>query len=255
MSKIPFNQRLGRAISRNTPTILTGISIAGLMSTVFMAVEATPRALQIIEDERRERRDDDIPKTDIIKLTWKCYIPTIILGTLTATCIIRTNSINLKRNAALAGLYSITETTLKEYQKKVVETIGANKERVIRDEVTKEQMLKNPVSKRNITDTGKGETLCYDEMSGRYFKSDIESIRRIENQINQELLHAMYISLNDIYYELGLRTIKVGDDIGWYVEHGLVEFDFSSQLTEEGLPCLVIDYVTAPRFRYLKPGE
>lgn len=60
----------------------------------------------------------------------------------------------------------------------------------------------------------------------------------------------MYISLNDFYYEIGLRGISIGDDIGWDIDRGYIDLDFSSQLAEDGVPCLVIDYGVAPRYGY-----
>ena len=60
----------------------------------------------------------------------------------------------------------------------------------------------------------------------------------------------MYITLNDVYYALGLSNTKMGDDLAWSVEDGMIDFNFSSQLTEDGIPCLVVDYTIGPRFDY-----
>jgi hypothetical protein len=171
------------------------------------------------------------------------------MGGVTVACIIGANSINLKRNAALASVYSITEATLKEYQSKVIETIGEKKEQAVRDEIAKDHLAKDPVSKKEVILTGKGEVLCYDSISGRYFKSDMEKLRRLENDFNKTLLTEMYVSLNDVYYEMGLKGIKIGDDIGWNVD-SLIEFNFSSQLTDDGQPCIVVDYLVGPRTDY-----
>ena len=134
-------QSLRNTVSKNSPMILTGLGVAGLVTTTVMAVKATPKALELINDERHSRADEDetfiygdtpIPKMDLIKLTWKCYIPTAIMGGLTVVCIISANSISTKRNAAIAGLYSLTEKSLKEYQTKVVEVVGENKAKEIK---------------------------------------------------------------------------------------------------------------------------
>ena len=60
----------------------------------------------------------------------------------------------------------------------------------------------------------------------------------------------MYVSLNDFYYEIGLPSIKLGDDIGWNIDNGYIDLHFSSQLAEDGRPCLVIDYLYGPRYDY-----
>ncbi len=67
-------------------------------------------------------RTDSEPK-DIIKTAWPCYIPAAV-GAISVFCLIGASSTNLRRNAALATAYTLSESTLKEYQEKVVETIG-----------------------------------------------------------------------------------------------------------------------------------
>lgn len=62
----------------------------------------------------------------------------------------------------------------------------------------------------------------------------------------------MYVSLNDFYYKIGLDNTKIGDDLGWNIENGLIELHFSSQLAADGTPCLVMDYQVAPKYDYNK---
>lgn len=246
-------QNVGKTINKNSPTILTGLAVAGFVTTVIFAVKATPKALEILDQEKIMRRDYDnnrpITKTDVIKLTWKTYLPTFLMGATSISCMIFANHINLRRNAMLSSLYALSETTLKEYQNKVVETIGENKERKIRDEIKEDKIKNNPPKEANVIVTGKGDTLCYDVLSGRYFKSDIESIRKIENETNKKLLSNMWVSLNEVYDDLGLPSIDLGRDIGWDVDK-MLEFNFTSKLTEDGRPCLVIDYMVGPRLPY-----
>ena len=112
-------------------------------------------------------------------------------------------------------------------------------------------MDKNPVSKTNVIVTGGGTTRCYDHLSGRYFNSDIEKIRKAVNNLNHELLNGMgYASLNDFYDELGLAHSGIGSDMGWNVIDGLIEIDFSSHIDDEGVPCIVLDYVRSPKYNY-----
>lgn len=259
-------KNLGVVISKNSPTILTGTAVAGLITTAIFAVKATPKALRILEDEGEQRwensnYDEDgsrphmhyrcyIKPIEQFQLTWKCYIPTAAIATASIVCIIGANSINLRRNAALASVYTITETAFKEYQSKVAETIGKNKELKVRDELASDHIKANPPEPSEVIFTGKGEVLCFDSLSGRYFKHDIENIRRIENRLNKMLINEDHISLNDLYFELGLAGTKMGDDLGWHIETGMLEFRYSSQLTEDEIPCLVLDYSITPTFYY-----
>jgi hypothetical protein len=244
-------QKFGSTITKNSPTILTGLAVAGLVSTTVMAVRTTPKAVLIMDMECDRRGDvSALPVKDTIQLTWKCYIPTAIMGGLTVACIIYANSINLRRNAALASVYSLSEAALKEYKTKVVETIGEKKEKTIRDDIAKDRITKHPVNENEVFITGNGETLCYDAITGRYFKSDIERIRKAVNKVGRDMLSDMFVSLNDMYDYIGLPMVKIGDMVGWHVDDGFPEADFSSQLTINGKPCLVLDFTKDLRYGF-----
>ena len=108
----------------------------------------------------------------------------------------------------------------------------------------------HPAKESEIIFVGDGETLCYDVLSGRYFKSKIDKIKKAENDLNRRMRDEMYISLNDFYYEVGLEPIKLGDDLGWNIDNGYIDLRFSSQLATDGTPCLVIDYGYGPRYDF-----
>lgn len=237
-------------LSKHSPEILTGIGVAGLLTATVLAVKATPKALTLIEEEKREKHVDKLTPVEVVKTAWKPYIPAAITGVMATACIIGASSVNAKRNAALATAYTLSETALKEYREKVVETIGEKKEQVIRDSIAKDKVEKNPVSNNEVIITEKGNTLCYDSVSGRYFRSDIDKIRRAASELDYRLRSEMYVSLNDLYYELGLPSIGIGEELGWNVDYGPMTIDFSSQLAEDGTPCLVMDYHVAPRYDF-----
>lgn len=244
LAKFALNLKNGAV--KHSPEILMGIGIAGMITTTVMAVKATPKAITLLEDGAL----DEKKPMDVIKITWKCYIPAIITGAISVTCLIGASSVNLRRNAALATAYTLSESTLREYQKKVVETIGEKKEQAVRDSVAKERIEQSPVEKTEVFITAKGNHLCFDTVSGRYFKSDIEKLKQTINELNRQMMNDMYISLNDFYYEIGLDPIKIGSDIGWNIDDGYIDLRFSSQLASDGTPCLVIDYGVAPRYDF-----
>ena len=244
---------LRAAMKKHSPEILTGIGISGMVMTTVLAVRATPKALMIIEEHTGYNHDGIIEspsKTEIVKLTWKCYIPSVVIGGVSICCLIGASSVNFRRNAALATAYTLSESALKEYQDKVIETIGEKKEQSVKDAIAKDKLEQNPIVSREVIITEKGNTLCYDVISCRYFRSDIDKIKKIENELNRRMRDDMYISLNDFYYELGLNNSSMGDDLGWNIDDGYIDLNFSSQLAEDGTPCLVINYQLAPRYDY-----
>jgi len=240
---------------KKSPEILTGIGVAGMITTTVMAVRATPKAILILNEEecRRSKLEDaNINMRDTVKLTWKCYVPSCIIGSVSIACLVGASSVNAKRNAALATAYSISESVLKDYQEKVIEVIGEKKEQGIRDSIAKDKIKKNPVEDTNVIITNKGNTLCYDVISGRYFRFDIDKIKKIENNLYRQLLDERFLSLNDFYFEIGLDNISLGDELGWNIDDGKFGLYFTSQLTHNDEPCLVINYSVAPRSNYYK---
>lgn len=238
------------ATVKHSPEILTGVGIAGMVTTTVMAVRATPKVLRLLNDEKRRQNVDKLEPVDAIKTAWKCYIPAAVTGTVSVVCLIGASSVNARRNAALTAAYTLSESTLRDYQKKVIETIGEKKEQTVRDAVAKERLEKNPVENKEVIITAKGETLCFDVVSGRYFKSDIDKLKKAENELNRQMRDEMYISLNEFYYEVGLEPVKLGEDLGWNIDDGFIDLHFSSQLATDGIPCLVIDYGYGPRYDF-----
>lgn len=238
------------SISRHSPEILTGIGIAGMVTTTILAVKATPKAIKLIEAEKQAKHVDTLSPVDTVKTVWKCYIPAAMTGVSSIACLIGSNAINAKRNAALTTVYTLSEMARNEYKEKVIETIGEKKEHTIKEKVDAERIKRDPVSKKEVIITEKGTTLCYDHVFGRYFKSDIDIINRAMNKINREIVINMYASLNDFYAELGLSPVEMGYDLGWNIDDGTIEIEPSSQLADDGTPCLVIDYSVSPKYNY-----
>lgn len=267
LNLVKFCKSAKNTAMKHSPEILTGIGITGMITATVMAVRVTPKALVLIEEEKRQLnyelleeakskgheecpRIDRLQQMELVKVTWKCYIPAAITGTMSIACLIGASSVNIRRNTALATAYKLSESTLREYQKKVVETIGEKKEQCVRDAVAKERLEKSPVESKEVIITSKGDTLCFDVISGRYFKSDIDKLKKVENELNRQMRDEMYISLNEFYYEIGLDAVKMGDDLGWNINDGYIDLAFSSQLATDGTPCLVIDYGYGPRYDF-----
>lgn len=239
-----------KTLIKRSPEILIGFGIAGMLTTTVLAVKATPKALILIEEKKAEEQLESLTVKETIQTTWKCYIPAAVMGVMSITCLVGASSINLRRNAALATAYTLSETALREYKDKVIDTIGEKKEKLIRDSIAQDKLDRNPVSTNEVIITEKGNTLCYDPFSSRYFKSDIEKLKRAENEINRQMLNDGYISLNEFYYEIGLKETRIGNDIGWNAEKGLVTLSFSSQIADDGTPCIVLDFAVPPQYGY-----
>lgn len=269
--KTNFIKNVSNTLTKHSPEILTGLGIAGMISSTVLAVKATPKAIKLLEERKEElnkkRFNDEIERDyslkdhkeldklgfkETVKTTWKCYIPTAVIMTASIACLIGASSVHIKRNAVLATAYQLSEAAAIEYKNKVIETIGAKKEEAIRDKISKDHIDQNPVTKNEIFITEKGNTLCYDHLSGRYFKSDIDKIKKSINELNHQINKSFYISLNDFYDEIGLEHTELGNVLGWNSDMGLLDLHFSSHLASEGTPCLALDFNVLPKYDYDK---
>lgn len=254
MSKFNLN-RLAKtiefALRKHAPGILTGVGITGMITTTVMAVKATPKAMELIEDKKYELKSNSITPVEVVKTCWKCYVPAAVTGALSVTCLIGSIKVSARRNAAIGAACSLSEAALREYRQKVVETLGEKKEQEVQDAIAKDRMEKDPVSKSEVVIIdSKSTTLCYDCLSGRYFKSDIDKIKRAEVELGRQMINEMYVSLNDFYWELGLDGTDLGNELGWNISKGYMDLTFSSQLAEDGTPCVVINYGCPPTYDY-----
>lgn len=255
MNKPNFAKFIGDArlaLDKHSPEILLGIGIAGMFTSIALAVKATPKALRQIDEKKKDLHKDKLTAGETVKVTWKCYIPAAVTSVTSTMCLIGSHSVLARRTAAIATAYKLSEAALSEYKEKVVETIGEKKEKVLREEIASEKATQQNSSESKVYITGSGSTLCLDPLSKRLFESDINAIKRAQNEINEKMLVSPfgYASLNEFYIELGLEPTDTGDDMGWNVSTGTVKVDISAGLTKDDRPCIVLDYRVAPRWDY-----
>lgn len=233
---------------KHSPEILIGMGIAGAASSVIFAVKATPKAMFLLEEKRQELGVEKLEAKEIIKTAAPVYIPTAVSFGVSVACIVGASSVNARRNAALTAAYTLSESTLRTYRDKVLETVGEDKEREIRQKAAIEQQQSTQEPQTLVVSSAAGQLKCFDSLSGRYFVSTKNEIDKAVNEFNRQLRDDMRISLNDWYDLIGLDTNKLGDMLGWDIERGYVETCYASRLDEDGLPCLVVNYVEPPHY-------
>jgi hypothetical protein len=240
----------------HSTTILSAAAVGGTVATAVLTGRSTIKAVDIIEKKKEELEENlkfpevklEISKVDKVKWVWRQYLPPVATGVLTITCIVMANKISSKKIAALTIAGGISERALTEYKEKVVEKLGPKKEQDLRDEIAQDRVLSTPVSSIVV---GNGKVLAFDMLTGRYFESTMEDIKRAENKINFELLQFQSCSLSHFYDELGLTPTTYSDQVGWS-NNGAVEVKVSTVLSEDNRPCLAIDFNKAPVVDYDK---
>ena len=246
---------IGKVIGKNSPHILTAVGIASYISAIVMAAKAAPKAKPAYDrvkeeyDEAIESGADRVDATvDLVHGILSDVAPyyvgvggTAILGTV---CVIAADRVHVKRNTAIMAAYTLSEKALDIYQEKVVEKLGDKKHTAVMDEIaaSDDPFGKDPANVDILDPEG---VLCYDHVTGRYFKSSIEAVRSAEADVVKRLIDETVVPLNDLYYELGMTDVSViGDVLGWDAGRTKLDIHFTSMLDKNGVPCLVLNYRT-----------
>ena len=229
----------------NNAEILMGMGIVTGITATGLAIYSTPEALTLIEERKKKTGKKQLTKWETFKVAGRCYIPTALATGASVSMLIGSGYISGKKTAAMATLYKMSESASKLYREKVIETIGQKKEEQVRDEVSKEELKRATITGNNIVVVGSGDVMCFDEMSRQVFKSDIETIKKAQNDFNRKMLAEMYLNVNEWYDMLNLEHVIFGNDIGWNTNTGFLDIYFTSDL-KDGIPYLVLDMGANP---------
>ena len=245
-----------RSASKNASKILGGLAITGGITAVYFAVTATPKVMILLEEKKKELGVEKLDAKTIVKTAGPVYIPTALSMVVSAGCVIGAIHVDERRNAALAAACTLSESALKTYQDKVLETIGPEKEQEIRETIALEKMAKHPEPATVPTAKNVGEDIAYDQrvkcwesLSNTYFWTTRAMIERAVNGVNKQLLSDFRVSENDLFDYLGIDHCGNGDLLGWDTDQTLsIDIFYASKLDEDGMPCLVVDYRTPPKW-------
>lgn len=123
--------KIKKTVSKTNPKLLIAVGIGGFVATAVLAGKATVKANELINEKKEELNADKLDHKELIKTTYKCFIPPMVSGVLSTACILGANSMHAKRTAALATAYQVAQVGINEYKDSVVELIGEEKEKEI----------------------------------------------------------------------------------------------------------------------------
>lgn len=233
----------------NAPMILTGMAVAGVVTTAVLAAKASPSAYMDIQHAESESTEP-LTTVEKAKLTYHYYIPAAVAGSLTIGAIIMAHSVNSRRQAAFISAYTLVENRYRDYQQKVVDHMGEAKEQAVRDDLSQDYVNANPMSQSTLI-VNDGDTQAFlDLTSGRHFLSTVDKVRKAENKLNYQLNNDAYASLNDFYDALGIPYIAIGEELGWKSGR-MVDVRLSTVLDNDRA-VITIDFSVEPIGEYFK---
>lgn len=254
-------------LNQNSSTILTGVGVVGTVGTAYLTGRASFKAAGILDHAEKEIARDqsaeivetpsgtngaypvNLSRFDIVKLTWRYYLPPVGIGVVTVSSIILAHRIDAKRVVALTVASGISERAFKEYREKVIERLGDRQDTKLRDEIAQDRV--NQIAPGSGLVIGDGKVLCMDALTGRPFMSTMEELQRAANTVNHRLntQTSLGVSLSEFFDELGLAPTVYSETVGWNPDK-MLELKISATVTPDNRPCLVVDYEPHPIDNY-----
>lgn len=250
------------SLRRYSPIALSCIASIGVIVTAVAAVKATPKAVELIKADIREKHSGDAyayTKKEAITTAWKCYIPAAAFGISTIACIIGANALNRHQQAMLTSAYALIQNSYREYKDKLKELYGEETHNAVVDAIVKEKCedvcISAPGGFYNSTlDFGESTEpeitrTFYDSFSQRYFETTIANVIEAEYHLNRNYMLGGDVTLNDFYELLGLEKTDMGSTLGWSSYTGdILWLDFNHRLTtlDDGMEIFIIEMVFEP---------
>ena len=241
-------------VRKYSPEILAGVGVVGVIASTVMACKATTKLNDILAESKEqleqikevasdpsyeEKYTQDDAKSDTtityvqtgVKIA-KLYAPSVILCASSLGCLLASNNILRKRNAALSAAYMTVDKSFKEYRRRVAERFGDEVEKEIRYNIKAKEITTVDEEGNEVTETVKAiegidpnSPESYSDYA-RFFdescpawQNDPEynlTFLKAQQQYANDLLRAQgRLFLNDVYKMLGIDITKAGQVVGW----------------------------------------
>ena len=239
-------------VRKYSPEILAGVGVVGVIASTVMACKATTKLNDILAESKEQLEqiktvavdpayadkytEDDAKKDTTITYVQtgvkvaKLYAPSVILGVSSLGCLLASNNILKKRNAALSAAYMTVDKSFKEYRRRVAERFGDEVEKEIRYNIKAKEITTVDEEGNEVKETvkvmeGADDPTTYSDYA-RFFdescpawQNDPEynlTFLRAQQQYANDLLKAQgRLFLNDVYKMLGIDITKAGQVVGW----------------------------------------
>ena len=254
--------RTGLKIKKHSPEILLVTGTVGIVASTVMACKATLKVEEIVDEakdkldtihrvssdptkaeqypEEDSKKDLTIVYTQTAVKFIKLYGPSVTIGVASLACMIGSNRILNKRNAALAAAYAAVDKSFKEYRGRVIERFGKQMDRELRynikaqeiEETTVDENGKETVTKKTVEVMDPNNYSQYaivfddgnegwdpDPERSKYF------LIQQQNWANERLKSRGHLFLNEVYDMLGAKRTKAGAQVGWVYDENNCEGD------------------------------
>lgn len=218
--------KAGRKVSKHSPAIYTGIGVAGLGATAYLAYKARPKVEAVVEEiERAREAGEDVSKRKVVvDLTEALYIP-VAVGAASVASILMAHKIQNRRIKTLAGALAAQQAQNIYFEQKYKKKHGQEEyEKFVTptDDVEEQVTGKNGKATTKVKEVKKeiDHTIgqWYDD-SSEYAADDhaynVAYIASVNERMQTLLFQRGSLLLNEVREALGFERIRNGALLGW----------------------------------------
>lgn len=231
-------------VKPHAPLILLIAGTVGVVSTAVVAARQSSKIADAYGKGLEEAEEGDsmpVKAAKVARRVAPAVAPVVAVGAGTLACFYGADRIRVLRMDALANAYSLLSSTANSYMEKVEERLTEKDKADVRRDILED--IEMPEC--DYEAEGTGDTLVYDKVTGRYFKSTIVKIKEAEAEVAKRLNDECIVPLNYFYEVMGLDDCSViGEAIGWAIDGVQLNLAYRSMLDERNRPCLVLVYRT-----------
>lgn len=235
---------IGKFISKNSPYILSGVGASAIVAGTVVIVKKAKKQDEFdekISDDYAEKRylaecetDEKIRRRKIVRLNVsralkyaKYYAAPVLLISGGVLCMFSGTLIQTKRLKAISAAYTALAAAFNDYRERVRSVVGEEKERDIFEGIERDEkgniIKTDPIDEKYLENTKEFSRLFGDGNSIYWSKDTrlcVTTLKGAESNLNQLLRYQGFVTLNDVWKELGMKPSEEGMYLGWRWKYG-----------------------------------
>lgn len=202
------------AIKKALPVICSVAASLGVILTAYFSAKESPKAKEAVEANHSVTAVRWYKKIfEKVKYGWKYFIKTIVCAALTIMLIVISCMMSRSQLAAMAATLGYVTANRDHIESEIKRRYG--------DDVLKDIKNSTPydyvmcTAGPSVEETGRGDLLCFERYSGRWFRSSEVAVRKAIKDYKKLYEDWHTLSYNDFYSLLGIAHTDFGFAYGY----------------------------------------
>ena len=245
MNLKPFFSGMWKWVKHNSTKLLAGGAIATEIAGFWFMHKEAP-----VARERLDELPPDAKWYEKVKVAGPVYLPAIGMLVLSCGCIVGGCALGERKAAIMAGLYSASEASIRRLEQKLVKEIGPEKAKELHAAAAEDLAKANPPKPNDILETGFGNKLFYERMTGQWFRSSYEAVKNAQADFNLMLSNndGKEYDFNEWLDTLGINHATFGEYFRFDKHSTLCLIITDDHRSEDGEQYYILDYSQTPGY-------